>query len=113
MIMPYRWGSLQDLFIVAALLFVSGCAEEPDSSPAPEREVVHHEAEGRVVSILENSRLIQVAHGDIEGVMPAMTMPFEFRADSIRAAVTVGDSVHFRIASNGIDNWIVEIAVVE
>jgi len=100
------------LFIFAFALS-SGCSETPESSPDQDREVAYHQAEGRVVAILENSRLIQIDHGDIDGFMPAMTMPFEFRADSIRAAVSVGDSVHFQIAADGIDNWLVDITVIE
>ena len=99
--------------ILAFIVILAGCAETPEPEPVPEREITEHEAEGTVIRILDNSRLIQIAHGDIEGFMPAMTMPFEFRADSIRAAVVEGDSVHFRIASDGIDNWIVDVTVIE
>ena len=108
--------STSSCFLIAILAFIvilAGCAETPESEPAPEREFTEHEAEGTVIRILDNSRLIQIAHGDIDGFMPAMTMPFEFRADSIRAAVAEGDSVHFRIASDGIDNWIVDVTVIE
>lgn len=71
-----------------------------------------HEGYGVVIRILENSRLIQVRHGDIPDFMPAMTMPFEYRKDSIRQAVSEGDSIHFTVTTDGIDNWITSVNVI-
>ena len=96
------------------LALMVGCtySGRQDAASSPERVVSEYDAQGRLVRILENSRLLQIQHGDIEGFMPAMTMPFEYRADSILNAVSVGDSVHFRVASDGIDNWVIRIDVV-
>lgn len=112
--MPFRRSTkLTAVVLLSALLFAIGCTDTSESGSEPEQEISEYTAQGRVLRILENSRLIQVAHGDIEGFMPAMSMPFEFRADSIRAAISEGDSIHFRIASDGIDNWIVQVTVIE
>ena len=99
------------LFILTLVIGCSG-SESEETTRTPDREVSEFAGQGRVVRILENSRLLQIQHGDMEGFMPAMTMPFEYRADSIRNAVSVGDSIHFRVASDGIDNWIIEVDVI-
>ena len=92
---------------ILLLILLSACAEPPAAErPVTERPVTREfEATGVVVRILENSKLIQVRHGDIEGFMPAMTMPFEWREDSVRAAVAVDDSIRFTIATDGVDHW--------
>lgn len=99
---------------LTALFLLPGCTGDSDQAThaEPERPVTEYEAQGRVIRILDNTRLIQIAHGDIEGFMSAMTMPFEFRADSIREAISEGDSIAFRIASDGIDNWITQVEVI-
>ena len=101
------------LLVGLLALALSGCAETSNPDSDSKGEVTEYTANGRIVRILENSRLIQVAHGDIYGFMPAMPMPFEFRSDAIRIGVSEGDSILFRIASDGIDNWIVDLTVVE
>lgn len=96
--------------ILLPLLLLTACA---DPEP-PERPVTaEYEATGVVVRILENSRLIQIRHGDIEGFMPAMTMPFAWREDSVRSAVAVDDSIHFTIATDGVDNWITSASRID
>jgi len=99
---------LSPLVLLLAIA-VAGCTDEPEP---PARDVAYFEAQGRVVRILENSRLVQIDHGDIEGFMPAMTMPFEYRTDSVRQALVVGDSIHFTVASDGIDNWVTTVRAI-
>lgn len=92
------------------LLLLTACA---DPEPAERPVTGEFEATGVVVRILENSRLIQIRHGDIEGFMPAMTMPFAWREDSVRQAVAVDDSIRFTIATDGVDHWITSAARID
>lgn len=102
--------TISPCLLVLALL--SACTGEPQL-PLNERTVTsEHEGYGVVIRILENSRLIQVRHGDIPDFMPAMTMPFEYRADSIREVIAEGDSIRFNVATDGIDNWITSVSVI-
>ena len=98
---------------LSLILLVSACGNGDGSTSTESTVTATYEADGVVVRILENSRLIQIRHGDIDGFMPAMTMPFQFRADSIRAAIAVDDSIHFAIATDGIDSWITSVRVYE
>lgn len=88
--------------LLVPLVLITACTDTPETVRPVTGEFA---ANGVVVNILENSRLIQVRHGDIEGFMPAMTMPFAWREDSVRAAIEIGDSIHFTIATDGIDHW--------
>ncbi len=109
-------SSMKHAFLPLVLLSIilTGCANDTPEAPIPDTtDIEEHQVEGRIVRILENARLIQVAHGDVEGFMSAMTMPFEFRSADIREAVEVGDSIHFTVATDGVSNWITEVTVIE
>jgi Cu/Ag efflux protein CusF len=96
--------------ILPLLLLLAACSSEP---PAADRPLTgEFEATGVVVRILDNSKLIQIRHGDIEGFMPAMTMPFAWHEDSVRASVAVEDSIRFTIATDGVDHWITSTSVI-
>ena len=68
--MGARRHLLPTLFLAAACL-VPGCRREP-----PPLAATRYPIEGRVVEVDRASRSVTLAHGDIPGFMPAMTMPF-------------------------------------
>src|SRR5450755_4510802 len=51
-----------------ALLLAGACSKKPAGK--------RYELEGRVVAVDAASHTVTVAHGDVAGLMPAMTMPF-------------------------------------
>ena len=83
---PYfrRWQWLTAL-CVAALL--TGC----DKQPAGKR----YELEGRVAAVDSASRLITIAHQEVPGLMPAMTMPFQVgrNAEWVFGNIAPGDHI--------------------
>src|SRR5215468_2678791 len=54
---------------VSAVLLLPACSKKPSGK--------RYELEGRVVAVDSVSRLITVAHQDVPGLMPGMTMPFQ------------------------------------
>lgn len=99
------WGIL---FLLTAL----GCTEEPQQTGATSPNMSYFEAEGRVLRILPNNRLLEIRHGDVETFMPAMAMPFEFRDPGQVHNISVGDSVHFTIGYDGLTARITTIQVI-
>ncbi|MDP3937164.1 MAG: SCO family protein [Deltaproteobacteria bacterium] len=57
----------------------------------------HYETAGKVVSVNEADRVIKVAHEDIPGFMPAMTMNFDVAPGLPIAGVHPGDEIRFTI----------------
>jgi len=104
---------LSRLLSVASVVVLVGCSEATNQTDAPDPAISYYEAEGRIVRILDNSRLLQINHGVIEGFMPAMTMPFEYRDEAVREGVSVGDSVHFTVATDGTFNWVTALRIVQ
>jgi protein SCO1 len=66
----------------------SGCAKKPAGK--------RYELQGRVVAVDSGSREITVAHEDVAGLMPGMTMPFQVARgeDWIFGKIAPGDHIH-------------------
>ncbi len=83
---PGRWR----LVWVCVLLMLScgACSKKPAGK--------RYELEGRVVAVDSGSREITVAHQDIRGLMPGMTMPFQVgrEEDWIFGKIGPGDHIH-------------------
>ena len=89
----FRLGSrrmqyLPVLLLVLMVMLVSACERKPTGK--------RYELEGRVVAVDSASRLITVAHQDVVGLMPAMTMPFEVgRSEEwVFGKIAPGDHIH-------------------
>jgi protein SCO1/2 len=73
------------------LLFVSlagACARKPEGK--------RFELEGRVVAVDASGHILTIAHNEVAGLMPAMTMPFQVsqREVWIFGKITPGDHIH-------------------
>jgi Cu/Ag efflux protein CusF len=83
------------IFLVI-LCFGSGCH-------APASEVKRYPLNGEIISVDPAKNLITIKHGDIPGLMPAMTMQYQFAdgepvgmlkpGDHITAVLVVGENV--------------------
>jgi len=73
---------------VVAILLLMGCEKKPAGK--------RYELEGRVVAVDSDSRLITIAHQDVAGLMPAMTMPFQVGRgeDWVFGKIVPGDHIH-------------------
>lgn len=64
---------------------------------------------GRVVGFGDDQQTVFINHGDIEGLMPAMTMPFAVQDSSALAALEMGDAVRFDLHVTPRTSWIAAI----
>lgn len=94
------------------MLTALGCTDESPQTEATSRDMSYFEAEGRVLRILPNNRLLEIRHGDVEGFMPAMAMPFEYRDPGQIHTISLGDSVHFTIGYDGLTARLTTIQVI-
>ncbi len=68
------------------------------------------EVQGRVVGFGDDSRTVIVAHEDVPGFMPAMTMPFKTR--ELPHEIGYGDAVGFTLVVTKKDSWIEDLALL-
>jgi len=92
------------LFIFAAFV-VQGCERE-DGGPG------HYSAHGTVEDVdLENGQIL-IDHGDVEGLMPAMTMNFAISDRALLETLAPGQVIDFEIHFTGRSYEVVEAEVV-
>jgi protein SCO1 len=74
--------------VVCVVMMLASCAKKPAGK--------RYELQGRVVAVDSGSREITVAHEDIPGLMPGMTMPFQVAhgEDWIFGKIAPGDNIH-------------------
>jgi protein SCO1 len=70
------------------LLVLAACEKKPEGK--------RYEIEGRVVAVDSASRLLTVAHQEVAGMMPGMTMPFQVAhsEDWVFGKIAPGDHIH-------------------
>jgi len=88
------------VLVVATL---SGCAREAGRRYA---------LRGRVVSVEADVSRVNVAHDDIPGFMPAMTMAFKIRPPGALAEVRPGDRIEATLVVTEAESWLEQIRVV-
>ncbi len=87
--MALSWRRVKTFLLCVGLLLTSiACATKPAGK--------RYELQGRVVAVDSGSRELTVAHQDIPGLMPGMTMPFLVARDQdwIFGKIGPGDHVH-------------------
>jgi protein SCO1/2 len=74
--------------VLGAVSLFTACDKKPEGK--------RYELEGRVVAVDATGRILTVAHNDVAGLMPAMTMPFQVahRDNWIFGKIAPGDHVH-------------------
>jgi len=87
------------LALASALL--SGPALGCGATPSESQSNREFDAVGTVRAIDVAHHTVTIAHEDVPGYMPAMTMPFELVGSDQVEGVAVGDRVEFRFRAAG------------
>ena len=88
-----RISLVLSLLIVAGVL--SGCRNDRS-----------YDVRGRVVGFGSDARTVIVEHEEIEGLMPAMTMPFSALDTAEVSVLGEGDAIEFRLLVSRDSSWI-------
>lgn len=68
---------------------------------------------GKVVEVDTNDRTVTIAHEDIVGYMPSMTMPFRVKNDADLQMLKPGDDVTGTLVVDDLQSWVEIISIVE
>jgi protein SCO1/2 len=97
------------LLLVIPGLLLAGCRKAPDASSP------RYPLKGRVVAVDPDRREVTIAHEDIPGFMPAMTMPFVVRGEDalLLRTLSPGDEVTAQLVVPDSRYWIEDLVVVK
>ena len=93
------------IVICAALIVAAACNSQPNkegtaptpTGPAAAVATNHYQGMGVVKSINPTAPAIEIDHGDIDGLMPAMQMEFPVTDSSLLNGIAVNDRIDFTI----------------
>jgi protein SCO1/2 len=92
--------------LASSTLFVVGCREEGDGGPG------RYRASGTIEDVDVDRGQVLIDHGDVEGLMPAMTMNFVVRDRELLESLAPGQVIDFEIHFTGRSYDVVAAEVV-
>ncbi len=92
---------------LCTLMLGSACG--PRRNPNEKR----YDLKGKVVAVDKSDRTATIAHEDIKGYMPAMTMPFKIKSDADLEMLKSGDQVTGTLVVDDLSSWVEISAIVE
>ena len=72
-----------------------------------------YDLKGKVIAVNKSDRTATIAHEDIKGYMPAMTMPFKIKSDADLEMLKPGDQVTGTLVVDDLSSWVEISAIVE
>lgn len=77
---------------------------------SPQAEPRLYQLEGQILAVRAEQNEVLIRHGDIQGFMPGMTMPFKVRDGALLAGRAPGDLVSASLAVTDTDAWLTALA---
>jgi protein SCO1/2 len=97
------------LFLLLSCAALAPLACRPRRNPNEKR----YDLKGKVVAVNKSDRTATIAHEDIKGYMPAMTMPFKIKNDADLEMLKAGDQVTGTLVVDDLSSWVEITAIVE
>jgi protein SCO1/2 len=72
-----------------------------------------YELKGKVVMVEREKHLVTVAHEEVKGLMPAMTMPFTVESDSDLDALAPDAQLTATLVIDGAHSWLEDLVIVQ
>jgi len=104
-----RTTSFLGLFLLSiSLIFIISCNKQGGkdttvskvSGPGAATQTTIHHATGTVTALDSKASTIEIDHGDIEGLMPAMQMDFSVKNAAVLNGIAVGDRIEFEVTNS-------------
>ena len=97
-------------FFVLMALGLSSCQPKQRVRSATEK---HYDLKGKVVLVEKDKHLITIAHEDIKGYMPGMTMPFTVNDDWVYEIAAPGNQITATLVVDGTQSWLEDEVITE
>jgi protein SCO1/2 len=101
------------IFTVFAMLGGLALNHRNHANAASAANLRTFQVHGQIRELDPVNRIVRIAHEEIPGFMPAMTMPLAVRDASLLANVRVGDSVQFELSVTDTDSWVSQLSTIK
>ncbi len=106
----FRRGRLS-LYALVFLISVVPLACNPGKQPEATAQAKRYELKGKVVSVDKEKKEVTIAHDEIKGYMPAMTMPFKLKDEWAFDVLAPGSRVGATLVVDANSFWLEGIAI--
>lgn len=96
------------LRITILLLLLMTCGSSCRRTPSNEKR---YDLKGKVVGVEIDKHLVTIAHEEIKGYMPSMTMPFTLPDDYYLQNLAPGDEIMATLVVDGSHTWLENVAI--
>ena len=102
-------SALRSFLILSICASALAVACKPRRNPNEKR----YDLKGKVVAVNKSERTATIAHEEIKGYMPAMTMPFKIKNDADLEMLKASDQVTGTLVVDEVESWVEITAIVE
>lgn len=102
----FRWLGIPSLVGTTTLALLSACSSSP---PPQTREYV---LEGQILALRPEAQEVLIKHGDIQGFMPGMTMPFKVKEPALLDDKRAGDLVKATLVVGDTNAWLASLETI-
>jgi protein SCO1 len=99
--------TIYSLVLISFALLVSSCGLRRSANEK------RYPIKGKVIAVNLTDRTATIAHEDIQGYMPGMTMPFKIKNDADLAMLKAGDQVTGTLVVDDLSSWVEITSIVE
>src|SRR5207253_3303261 len=72
-----------------------------------------YDLKGKVVAVEKADSTVTIAHEDIAGYMPAMTMPFKIKDNASLEILAPGDQVSATLVVDDVSSWLEDLVITK
>lgn len=101
------------LSVLLIFVLMISCAKKQEPQKTAEAQAKTYEAVGQVISIDTTNNTITIAHGDIPGLMSAMSMGYSVKDSTLLEGIQPQDSVQFELTEDQGELWVSKIHKME
>ena len=108
-----RPTNLTNRFYLPFSLFL--CLVVINSACGPRRSAneKRYELKGKVVAVNKSEDTVTISHEDIQGYMPAMTMPFKIKDNASLQILAPGDQVNATLVVDDVSSWLEDLVITK
>lgn len=100
------------LFLIFIAIFASACPKSQSQNKEASAEAKRYNLKGKIVEVDRAKKTAKIAHDEVEGYMPAMTMDFPIHADWVWDDLTKDSEIRAELVVDKDGYWLENIGIV-